>query len=545
MEILTVIILILLFLFAFSGDKKQEETEEEFSLPPGYWEEIELMRKIIALLDKYDFIAADKLFFDNQNLSKDEYENRKKFCLKRYLDERLKEKLGFQMDIEKALALSKTERNLLLSSGAGTGKTSTLAYKVYFLIHKQNVLSREIMILTFNKKAAREIKSRIEREFALKSLENIRTFHSFAYQVVKPRKRMLIDQELYVKKIIRRITKKNVNSDVVQLFTQFIQKAKKSRMSVDEIEEKIDNFKSKHFLKLANRIYKEYSECLEKDNFLDFDDLLTEAIKIIEKTKGECRIREVKLNDLKYLLIDEYQDFSKLFYDLIQAIRKHNPEIRLFCVGDNCQAINGFAGSDLKYFNNFTEYFDNSDTAYLLTNYRSKKKIIDCSNRFMLRENRSFDYQDNAGGEVVVRYVDGNSTNEYLKLCAEIIKSNPNKSVAILHRKNEINNITLEMFCKRLVKFSNAQSKITISTVHKFKGREADVIIILQVTKKLFPLTHPYNDLFKIFGQNDQDILDEEKRLFYVAITRAREKLFILTERDGESEYLEVIERDK
>ena len=542
METLTAIILILLFLFAISDDKKEEEVEEEYHLPFGFWEEIELMRKIIVLLDKYDFMAADKLFFDNQNLSKDEYENHKKFCLKKYLDGQLEEKLGFKMDNEKALALSKTDQNLLLSSSAGTGKTSTLAYKSYFLIHKQNVLPCEIIILAFNRKAAREIKSRIEREFALKSLENIRTFHSFAYQIVKPRKRILSNQELYVKKIIKKITKKNVNQEIVRVFIQFIQKAKKARMGFEEIEKKIDNFESKHFLKLANRIYKEYSECLEKDNYLDFDDLLMEAIETIEKTKGECKVKGIKLNDLKYLLIDEYQDFSGLFYDLIQAIRKHNPEIKLFCVGDGHQAINGFAGSDLKYFNNFTEYFDNSGVARLLTNYRSKKEIIDCGNRFMLEE-KNFNYQDNAGGEVVVRYVGGNnSVNGYLKLCAEIIKSNPNKSVAILHRKNEINNITLELFYKRLIKFSNVRNRITISTIHKFKGREAAIVIILQATKKLFPLIHPYNDLFKIFGQSDQDILDEEKRLFYVAITRAKEKLFILTERGGESEYLKMIE---
>jgi len=537
MEILVVTILILIFLFSISADKKKE-VGEEYQLPPEFWEEAKLMRKIIALLDEYDFMAADKLFFDNQNLSKDEYENYKKFCLKRYLDEQLEEKLGFSMDIEKALALSKTDQNLLLSASAGSGKTSTLVYKAYFLIHKQNILPREIMILAFNRKAAREIKNRIEHEFALKSLENIRTFHSFAYQIVKPKKRILLNQELYVKKIIRRIIGKNASPETIQVFTQFIQKAKKSRMSFEKIEEEIDNFEPQYFLKLANRIYKEYSESLRKDNFLDFDDLLTEAIEMIKKTKGECKARGTRLNDLKYLLIDEYQDFSKLFYDLIQAIRKYNPEIKLFCVGDSWQAINGFAGSDLKYFNNFIEYFDNSGMAYLLTNYRSRKEIIDCSNQFMLGESRNFNYQDNAGGEVVVRSVDGdNSTNGYLKSCAEIVESNPNKSVAILHRKNEINNITLESFYKRLIRISNTRNRIMISTVHKFKGQEADVVIILQATKKLFPLIHPYNNLFKIFGQSNQDILDEEKRLFYVALTRAKEKLFILTERGDGSEY--------
>ena len=541
--------MLILFLIAFAGDKKKEDVEKEEKIMSSLddLKRIEAKKQIIYLLDKYNFIDADKLFFNKQILSKSEYENLKKIYLKKYLDEQLKEKLGFSMDDEKALALTRLDQNLLLSSLAGSGKTSTLAFKTYFLIHKQNILPCEIMILAFNKKAAEEIKNRIKNNFGMFSFTNSRTFHSFAYQIVKPKKRLLIDQELYVQKIIKKITGKNVNPDIIQVFAQFIQKAKKLRMSVEEIEEKIDDFETKDFLKLANRIYKKYSECLRIDNFFDFDDLITEAIKMIEETKGECKIGEVELNDLKYLLIDEYQDFSRLFYDLIQAIRKYNPKLKLFCVGDGCQSINGFTGSDLKYFNNFIKYFDNSSVANLFTNYRSKKEIVDFGNRFMLREEKKYNCQrDNKGGEIIVRYIDKSSNdfiNEYLKLCIEIIKSNPNKSIAILHRKNEINNITLELFCKRLIKFCDVQNRVTISTIHKFKGQEADLVIILQVTKKLFPLIHPYNNLFKIFGQSKQNILDEERRLFYVAITRAREKLFILSERDGQSKYLEMIER--
>ena len=542
--LITIIFILTLILFLIYLNNEDKEVEEIMPSPKDL-KRIKTRKQIIVLLDKYSFVDADKLFFNKQNLSKSEYENLKKRYLKKYLDEQLKERLGFSMDNEKAIALAKLDQNLLLKSRAGTGKTSTLAYKTYFLIHKQNVLPCEIMILAFNKKAAEEIKNRIRNDFGMFSFTNSRTFHSFAYQIARPKKRLLIDQELYVQKIVKKITGKNVNPDITQVFTQFIQKAKKLRISFKEMEEKIDGFETKDFLKLANKIYKEYSESLERDNCMDFDDLITEAIKMIEKTKGECRIKGVKLNNLKYLLIDEYQDFSKLFYDLIQAIRKYNSEIRLFCVGDDCQSINGFAGSDLKYFNDFIKYFDNSNTTDLSTNYRSKKEIVDCGNRFMLREEEKSNYQEgNEGGEIVVRYIDsGNSINEYLKLCAEIIKDNPNKTIAILYRKNEINNITLELFYKRLARFGNIRDRITISTIHKFKGQEADLVIILQAVKKLFPLIHPHNDLFKIFGQSKQEILDEEKRLFYVAISRAKEKLFILTERDNESRYLEMIER--
>ena len=93
--------------------------------------------------------------------------------------------------------------------------------------------------------------------------------------------------------------------------------------------------------------------------------------------------RSISLNKLKYLMIDEYQDFSLLFSELISSIMKYNKDIKVFCVGDDWQAINAFAGSDLKYFNEFEKYFDGSIQKTLLTNYRSAKNIVQFSNQFM------------------------------------------------------------------------------------------------------------------------------------------------------------------
>ncbi|MDD5626007.1 MAG: UvrD-helicase domain-containing protein [Patescibacteria group bacterium] len=478
--------------------------------------------------------------------------------IKIFLDAELKEKLGFEVELEKAIAIARTDKNLLVSARAGSGKTSLVAYKVFHLIKKDSVRPNSIMVLAFNNKAAKNLKTKIRQDFGLEEFSNARTFHSLTYQLVKPKKEILFDDKMFefVEKIIRKLVGDNAGAtfnaqitELAGLFRQFIQKSQKNEMTFDDIKKLIEsnNFspKMKSFLNLASDVYLNYEKYLIKTNKTDFDHILKKAIKIIEGTRGECFInigeQKIKMNDLRYLFIDEFQDFSKLFYHLIQTIRKYNKNLKLFCVGDSWQAINSFAGSDLKYFNDFTKYVDNAGTANLLTNYRSKENIVKASNNFMAGQGEpSRCVLNNKGGEIKIVYV---KDKNYLDLCSEIIKNNPDKSIAILHRKNEINGISLSDFLGRLKKLLSEEEikKIEVSTVHGYKGKEADIIIIPQAIKRLFPLIHPYSALFEIFGEIRETISAEEERLFYVAITRAREKLFILTEKNKESNYLNKI----
>ena len=113
------------------------------------------------------------------------------------------------------------------------------------------------------------------------------------------------------------------------------------------------------FLHIANNLYRRYQQALADCKKIDFDDLMHAAIERVHQSKGECQIRIeddhfIALNELRWIMIDEYQDFSRLSYDLIDAIRAYNRQVNLFCVGDSWQAINAFAGSDLRYFDGFS-----------------------------------------------------------------------------------------------------------------------------------------------------------------------------------------------
>jgi len=488
--------------------------------------------------------------------------------IKEYLDMQLKERLGFGIDKEKAVAIARADQNLLLRAGPGSGKTTTIAYKIFYLIKKENIRPEQIMALAFNREAAKKLKAKTRKDFGLKDFQNIKTFHSLAYQVVRPKDKILHGKEMFnvIEEIIREaVVRKSDMTDsqimeITELFTQFIQRAKKSEMTSDDIQKEIkanySNQRAEHFLTLANETYKQYKNYLVTTNRMDFDDLLEKAEEMVYRSRGECTInitkdKRVKVNDIKYIFIDEFQDFSDLFYNLIHVVKRYNKNLKLWCVGDANQGINGFAGSNLKYFNNFSKYFDNTGITNLSTNYRSKRVIVDASNRLMVGGERQCSCyaspENNKGGEIIIKYAqkdnNGFFLQGYLELCLEIITNNPNKSIAILYRKNEIERIDLSTFRQSIENaLRMAESRrIEVSTIHQFKGKEADILIILKVCKKVFPLIHPYNALFKIFGWSQDAILSEEKRIFYVAVTRAKKKIYLLTEDGNESRYMKML----
>jgi DNA helicase-4 len=413
----------------------------------------------------------------------------------------------------------------------------------------------------------------------------------------------------------RELEKKVVRNQVdrmTELFVQFIQKAKKQMWSVSEMKDKIRELQSQdkrvmEFLNLAIRVYGNYQEELKSQAALDFDDLLLEASKRIELSKGEDGIslglhkdRYLRMRDLEWILIDEFQDFSLLFYNLIEKIRKFNPEVNLLCVGDDWQAINAFAGSDLIYFHEVENYLPNTQITTLQTNFRSQKVIVDAGNKLMNGLGKKGESLPNKkGGEVKAYTIDqvwierreeeefkknrksdkkfifleqradgpkmhdnGYLQAKYLKACYKIIsaprifrlicekrrKGKDDVRVAILSRTNYLYRISLDDFLhklrscftyRQLKDMGNFNQKIRISTVHGFKGLEADIVIVVRVCEGVFPLIHPDSSLYSIFGENELNTLAEERRLFYVAMTRAKDRLYLLTEEERESDFLD------
>lgn len=403
--------------------------------------------------------------------------------------------------------------------------------------------------------------------------------------------------------LIKKIKDKDyIITRLSEAFTQFIQRAKKKMLKPNDVQnlrrsyQPIDG-REAIFLDIACRIYEKYEQELSRQQKIDFDDLMMLAIQKIHETQGNCEIllgnpknRSIRMNDLRWILIDEYQDFSELFYKLITAIQKYNPQVRLFCVGDDWQAINGFAGSDLQFFKKFTEWVKDSQIAYLVTNFRSQAAIVQNGNALMKGLGKPGEsLPENNQGKVNIEYVNdvwvemrnndiatiqkkederflisevstngkGKKPNKiieskYLKKCYQIITSSENqgKSVAILSRTNWIEGMRLNDFKNRLIacftpeeikNLGDLKKMIDVQTVHKYKGLEADLVIMMGACNGAFPLLHPDNALFGIFRVTLKDVFEEEQRLFYVAITRAKSSLYILTERGRESVFLKKL----
>lgn len=408
-----------------------------------------------------------------------------------------------------------------------------------------------------------------------------------------------LPQEVLIEKVIRKHIAR-----FSRMCLQFIQRAKKQCLTPKDLDNKISSFafsceKEKVFCLIANRIYHRYAQELEEANLIDFDDLMALAVDRINRARGNVVINPtsesaLNLNTLKWLMVDEFQDFSPLFFNLIKALRSHNPSLRLFCVGDNWQAINGFAGSDLTYFNDFGRHFTDAVLLDLENNYRSQPNIVAQGNAFMagkhgapsvpkaslpsepirliysntvfveqrpnvpLEDNpdRVFMTHQMSRGELVNCDRNGKMARLF-KACYSIMSAYPldTTKFMILNRNNYLG-FKYESMSKFKTKlkscfrqneqkdFRGFDAQVDCLTAHRSKGEEADVVIVLNAVDRKFPIIHSDNELYRLLGISIEEVFAEEERLFYVAITRAKHSLYVVTEKDRESEFLKRIKHE-
>jgi len=324
------------------------------------------------------------------------------------------------------------------------------------------------------------------------------------------------------------------------------------------------DIEERDFLSLAEEVYKAYLDEVIGDGYEDFSGLLWRAAAKIENGETEFKYQgnEMKgdLRQIRHVLIDEFQDFSEPFHAILRALRGANPNANVFAVGDDWQAINGFAGSDLKFFKNFGRYFSNPEELHLSRNYRSTRSIVEVSNALMASP---------AFGEptgVAVTSKEGqarlwNPSELVLLPSEEVLPDKPtvgilrligdhlnnDRRVVLLSRTNtfpqgtSINEFLLEVH-KRLPEQKRGQ--VSISTTHRFKGLEETAVIVLDARERRYPLLHPDQKYQRLFGDTEQALQDAERRLFYVALTRAVESLDLITAEEPEqrSPFLDEID---
>ena len=272
---------------------------------------------------------------------------------------------------------------LLIIAGAGAGKTKTLTTKIAYLIEELNVSPYNILAITFTNKAAKEMKDRLYMLVGdiAKKLQ-VSTFHSFGLKLLRENydalgydKNFVImdsdDSLTVVKKIIKDMgyDPKIYNPRAIR---NKISSCKNEMMSPEAYEK----YAVSDYEKVIQQVYAKYEVKLQRNNSVDFDDLLLLPIELFKKHPDILN----KYQDLyQYLLIDEYQDTNEAQYILTKLLCAKNRKIT--CVGDDSQSIYSFRGANYKNILNFENDYKDAKTILLEENYRSTSTILDAANQ--------------------------------------------------------------------------------------------------------------------------------------------------------------------
>ena len=282
-----------------------------------------------------------------------------------------------------AQAIQHTDGPCLVLAGPGSGKTLTIVNRVKYLIEKQKVRPEEILVVTFTRFAAAEMKSRLCLVMGKRDLPvTVGTFHGIYYGILKWAYRMnqeniLSETEKY--QILRGVINKERmeifdEEDFIQDIVAEIGKVKNNRIPLEEfVSEKCsaDAFRN---------IYRNYERHRKELKKIDFDDMLVLCYELFRSRPDVLAQWQKKF---RYVLIDEFQDINRLQYDVIRMLAQ--PDNNLFVVGDDDQAIYGFRGADSELMLGFGKDFPDAKQILLGMNYRSTANIV--QNSLKLIEN--------------------------------------------------------------------------------------------------------------------------------------------------------------
>ena len=302
------------------------------------------------------------------------------------------------------------------------------------------------------------------------------------------------------------------------------------------------------FIEIFEIIYLHYEKKLKENGQVDYEDMLL---------KGKSFIND---QNIKYLIVDEFQDISSLRAEIIKKIQDTNKTVQLFVVGDDWQAIYGFSGGDINIIvNDFDKYFGNKNRKDLALTYRFNQRLCELTSSFIQKNPNQLKKNIKGVGkfnDVPVKIfiqkkslnfkIDFSLKKKLLENLDEIFKTDQNiKKILFLTRYNNYvyknGYEDLEKYLYNI--FKNKKKIIQFSTVHSAKGSEADYVFILNVSDGHlgFPGTIEDDPLLKLAKYNIEKDLndereeknDEERRLFYVALTRTKKKVFVYGEENA------------
>jgi len=438
---------------------------------------------------------------------------------------------------------------LSILAGPGTGKTLVLIRRAAWLIREGFANPEEILGVTFTRQAADEMSSRLARTLPFNrqvTTMPVMTFHALGARILsefsgREMKILSEDEALEAAK----------------------EAAKRSSYQPGEVKRQISlakqNLKQPADLEDPDLsyLYERYERILSEDGSYDFDDLIGKAIALLEENPKAAKKYQ---GCYRYLLIDEYQDINLAQYRLTRLLAP-GPSPNLNVIGDPDQAIYGFRGADAAYFERFQEDFPGGRVIKLKQNYRNTDTILKASAQVIAR-NPSPDRVKLFSGlsgpvylttataaspqseaEYVASQIESllGGTSHYTLDSGRVDSSETSdlslKDIAILYRLHALAGPLVEALTRAGFPLQQAGieplhetdeldftvEKISLLTMHAAKGLEFEVVFIVGLEEGVLPYEPP----------NDRPVsLEEERRLFYVAMTRAKRQLFLTRARN-------------
>ncbi len=347
---------------------------------------------------------------------------------------------------------------------------------------------------------------------------------------------------------------KEKRNEVVKLVGNFIKISKCNFYTVSDITERIKakkySKKQKLFGELALEVYRRYQDYLNTENRIDFNDMINLAVELTKKEP------EKYISRYDHVLVDEFQDISYQRLELIKCFVNDKSNTKLFCVGDDWQSIYQFTGSDVRFFVNFKDYFPNPEITYLSNNYRSSKTIVGISNKLIANNKKQIIKETRSTHDIGMQpmFIDFTSGFNYNpKIQYENIYNliqillddgvEPHE-IMVLSRFNKYLR-DLEIFCgARGVPTESEHGGVRFYSAHKSKGSESQHVILTDMTSGLygFPCEIQDSSVMELAKRFESDgFIDEERRLFYVSLTRSKKFLYIYSMEQSNSMFLNEI----
>ncbi len=534
------------------------------------FEKIKRKKYLLISFKKRKFYFLYKNIYHNKEKNNHIYIERKLLETKNFLNN-IK---GYSLDDNQRKCVLSEEDSLLVIAGAGSGKSLTIIAKVCYLLEYLGYKEKEILCISFTNASSKNLEDSIKKYYGYQI--QVLTFHKLAlkilenenFKIASPNLLEYVIEEFYhglifnFPNIITMVihyfypNKIGTKEEYQKLLTeknflmfqkkiaQFIHLFKSNKEKENLLYQYLKRVFSKqeyYFLIQVIIIWNLYKIELEASQEIDFDDMILKAIHFL-------KFKDIQL-PYRYVIIDEYQDSSLLRCRLIQKIIKLT-NAKIMSVGDDFQSIYRFSGCDLEIFLNFQNYFSHPEIRFITNTYRNSQELIDIAGNFIMKNKKQIPkiLHSNKKLDKPIKIIYYENNKEILEKVLFYLEKIHREKILVLGRNRKDINFFLTSNIKwKETCYSFHNLTFQYMTVHQSKGLEEDVVILISLENSItgFPNKLENDPIFRLLDEKKEAYAyEEERRLFYVAITRTKNENYLLVPKKKESIFVKELIRD-